>query len=241
MIWSYSTGCSNNGQFKNVSSNTWFNSSERRQSYANGWVPRSILTGFTLYCWIFCVMIWCQYCHYCQFCVSLKTSNKILLLVCCMNFRPRSKLPENPDIRCGLCPQDNQKLVSSPNDQLQWYISLIICCFILQIIADIVEKNDGIERCLEDEFVCFVQDSKDDKWGVAVTDLDLNFIQKIYSDENEDLLTQAVPHGSDTKENYLAESVIHQISYSLLIKQRIIFLRLQLFCITLINNQDINW
>ena len=26
-----------------------------------------------------------------------------------------------------------------------------------QVIADIVAKNDGIERCLEDEFVCFIE------------------------------------------------------------------------------------
>ena len=73
------------------------------------------------------------------------------------------------------------------------------------MIADIVKKNDGIERCLEDEFVCFVQDSVDDKWGVNFRDLDFNFFQKIVSNENEDLLTQAVPRGSNTVKNYLAE------------------------------------
>ena len=77
------------------------------------------------------------------------------------------------------------------------------------MIADIVQKNDGIERCLEDEFVCFVQDSNDDKWGVDYTDLDLEFFEKINSNENKDLLTQAVPRGSDTDENFLAESVTH--------------------------------
>ena len=28
---------------------------------------------------------------------------------------------------------------------------------VLQVIADIVAKNDGIERCLEDEFVCLIE------------------------------------------------------------------------------------
>ena len=83
------------------------------------------------------------------------------------------------------------------------------------MIAEIVHKNDGIERCLEDEFVCFVQDSNDDKWGVDFLDIDLDFFQKINSKENEDLLTQAVPRGGATDDNYLAESVTHQISYFL--------------------------
>ena len=32
------------------------------------------------------------------------------------------------------------------------------------MIADIVEKNDGIERCLEDDFICSVQDGDDDDY-----------------------------------------------------------------------------
>ena len=35
---------------------------------------------------------------------------------------------------------------------------------VLQVIADIVAKNDGIERCLEDEFVCLVQKGEDDDY-----------------------------------------------------------------------------
>ena len=33
-----------------------------------------------------------------------------------------------------------------------------------QVVADIVAKNDGIERCVEDEFVCFVQKGNDEDY-----------------------------------------------------------------------------
>ena len=31
-----------------------------------------------------------------------------------------------------------------------------INCFTVQMVADIIEKNDGIERCLEDVYLCSV-------------------------------------------------------------------------------------
>ena len=142
-----------------------------------------------------------QYCHYCQFCVFVKISN----------IHHCSLLPEHQkDLDSKAVKTWSAVQATNFSDR-----SLIICCFILQVIADIVQKNDGIERCLEDEFVCFVQDSNNDKWALPNQDFDLNFIQKNYSKENEDLLTQSIPHGSAADENYLAESVTHQISYFL--------------------------
>ena len=35
---------------------------------------------------------------------------------------------------------------------------------VLQVIADIVAKNDGIERCLEDEFICTLQNVNGDEY-----------------------------------------------------------------------------
>ena len=32
--------------------------------------------------------------------------------------------------------------------------------FILQVIAEVIEKNDGIERCAQDEFMCSHQEAK---------------------------------------------------------------------------------
>ena len=33
--------------------------------------------------------------------------------------------------------------------------------FYLQMVIDIMEKNDGLERCLEDDFICSVQKGDD--------------------------------------------------------------------------------
>ena len=36
--------------------------------------------------------------------------------------------------------------------------------FYLQMVIDIMEKNDGLERCLEDDFICSVQNGDDDDY-----------------------------------------------------------------------------
>ena len=37
-----------------------------------------------------------------------------------------------------------------------------ISSFILQVVEDVMDKNDGIERCLQDNFMCKVQGAVED-------------------------------------------------------------------------------
>ena len=58
--------------------------------------------------------------------------------------------------------------------------------FYLQMVIDIMEKNDGLERCLEDDFICSVQKGDDGDYIKKYVTLQISTVSR-YFDHFSDL------------------------------------------------------